>query len=109
MRGQVFSPMILPEGYCPHNHDVQITPWLHSEIVIFIKKKKKKRKKKLHSHKNHSLIMLQSMIFSLLNNILILFCTRKAIEIIDFFFNEILKEQITNNFTLFADSIELTI
>ena len=22
----VFLPMILPEGYCPHNHDVQITP-----------------------------------------------------------------------------------
>ena len=78
------------------------------KLSFLLKKKKKKEKKKLHSHKNHSLIMLQSMIFSLVNNILIPFCTRKAIEIIDFFFNEILKEQIPN-FTLFADSIELTI
>ena len=63
---------------------------LHSEIVIFIKRKKKKNSTAI---KNHSLIMLQSMIFSLVNNILIFFCTRKAIEIIDFFFKEILKEQ----------------
>ena len=35
----VFSPVILPEGYCPHNHDVQILNTYYTVKLSFLFKK----------------------------------------------------------------------
>ena len=79
--------MIVYEGYCAHNHYLQVTP-ANTMKLKFLFKKQNKTKQKVHSHKKIILIIIQSMTFPLIGNILILFYTGKAIKIIYFFFEQ---------------------